>query len=59
MDFLAPEETTTLAVLVRQHAAIGSDLRIDRLDGWQNPQASTSQLCFCYTRAAAVSDGHA
>ncbi|MFL6130824.1 MAG: hypothetical protein ACJ73E_17385 [Mycobacteriales bacterium] len=59
MNFSPSEETATLAVLVRQHATAGSDLRIDRLDGWQNPQASTSKLTFCYTAAAPIPDHRA
>ena len=58
MDFMASDTTATLAGLMGQQAAAGADLRIDQLDGWQNPQASTS-LCFCYTGAAPITDGNA
>ena len=58
MDFMASDSTATLALLVGQHAATGTELRIDQLDGWTNPMASTS-LCFCYTGAAPITDGNA
>ena len=59
MNFSTSDETTTLAALVRQHPTISSDLRIDRLDEWHNPQASTMNWCWCYTRVAAASDDRA
>jgi len=59
MNFSATEELATLAVLVQQHATAGSDLRIDRLDGWHNPQVSTAKLTWCYTGAAPVPDHRA
>ncbi len=59
MHFTTPTETITLAALVSQHPTISSDLRIDRLDEWHNPPASTMNWCFCYTRVTAASDDRA